>query len=368
MNPSTRLRQLLCIDLPIVQAPMAGAQGSALTVAVSNAGALGSLACGMLTRDAIRVELAAITRRTCKPFNTNFLCHAMPAADAAREPHWFALLSPYFDELGIDPRDVPSVSGPLPFDAQTADLLAEFQPRVVSFHFGLPAPDLLARVRRWNPKIVSTATTLEEAIWLEARGVDVVIAQGIEAGGHRGMFLSQDLGTQTGTMALVQQITRVVKCPVIAAGGISSADGIAAAMAMGAAGVQMGTAFLLCPEASITERHRVALKGAPAAPTTMTNLFTGRPARSIVNRLMRELGPMNDAVPAFPAAANAAALMRSAAERRGSSDFSPMWTGQNAAGCDEIPAAELVQRLGAAYVPDLQSASGVDPDPIKSHP
>ena len=342
------LQQLLGVDLPIIQAPMAGVQGSALAVAVSNAGGLGSLPCAMLGPEALRQELAAIAARTAKPYNVNFFCHAPPMADAVREAGWRAALAPYFAELGIDASAIPTGAGRRPFDDQAADLLAEFRPAVVSFHFGLPAPALLARVRGWGARILCSATTVDEARWLEARGVDAVIAQGIEAGGHRGSFLSDDLYRQLGTFALVPQIAAAVKVPVIAAGGITDARGVAAALALGAAGVQVGTAYLLCPEASTSAVHRAALQREDARVTAITNLFTGRPARGIINRLMRELGPMSDAPPAFPLAAAAVAPLRARAEGRGSGDFSPLWAGQNASGCREVPAAVLTRELAGA--------------------
>ena len=297
-----RLRELLGIELPIIQAPMAGAQASALAVAVSNAGALGSLPCAMLALDAMRKELAAITAQTAKPYNVNFFCHAPPAPDAAREAAWREALAPYYREYGIDPGAIPEGPGRAPFSSDAADMLEEFRPAVVSFHFGLPAPELLARVKKLGARIFSSATTLEEARWLEARGVDALIAQGLEAGGHRGMFLTDDVNTQIGTFALLPQIVRAVKVPVIAAGGIADAKGVAAALALGAAGVQVGTAYLLCPEALTGAAHRAALKSDAARHTALTNLITGRPARGIVNRLMRELGPMRAGVPAFPLA------------------------------------------------------------------
>ena len=253
------LQTLLGVELPIIQAPMAGSQGSALAVAVSNAGGLGSLPCAMLGPEAMRKELAEIRRQTSRPYNVNFFCHAQPEPDARREAIWRQALSPYFNEFGIDMNAIPAGPGRLPFSAEAADVLEEFKPAVVSFHFGLPAPHLLERVRRWGAKILSSATTVEEARWLEARGVDAVIAQGLEAGGHRGMFLSDHIGTQVGTFALVPQIARAVKVPVIAAGGIADARGVAAAMALGAAGVQVGTAYMLCPEATTSPVHRAAL-------------------------------------------------------------------------------------------------------------
>ncbi len=341
------LQQHLGIELPIIQAPMAGAQGSALAVAVSNAGGLGSLPCAMLTVEAMKAELAAIKAGTTRPFNVNFFCHTPPAPDAAREDAWRAALAPYYGEFGIDASVIPAGPGRAPFSAAAADALEGFRPAVVSFHFGLPAPDLLARVKGWGAKVLSSATTVDEARWLEAHGVDAVIAQGAEAGGHRGMFLSADLSTQVGTFALLPQIVRAVKFPVIAAGGIADARGVAAALALGAAGVQVGTAYLLCPEALTSTVHRAALKSEAARHTTLTNLFTGRPARGIVNRVIRELGPISAAAPAFPLATAAIAPLRAKAESQGSGDFSPLWSGQNASVCREVPAAQLTRDLAA---------------------
>jgi nitronate monooxygenase len=339
------LQQLLGIRLPIVQAPMAGVQGSALAVAVCNAGGLGSLPCAMLGPDAIREEVAAIRAQTGNPFNVNFFCHVPPEASAPREAAWRAALAPYFTELGLDPDGVAAGPARLPFDSAAADLLAELRPPVVSFHFGLPAPELLARVRSWGARVLSSATTVDEARWLESRGVDAIIAQGVEAGGHRGMFLTEDLDTQAGTRELVRQVVRAVNTPVIAAGGIADAEGVAAAMALGAVGVQVGTAYLLCPEASTSPLHRQALKAEAARITALTNVFTGRPARGIVNRAIRELGPISAAAPAFPLAAARMAALRAKAESLGSSDFSPLWAGQNTSGCQEVPAAELTLAL-----------------------
>lgn len=343
------LHEILGVDLPIIQAPMAGVQGSALAVAVSNAGGLGSLPCAMLDPASMRKELAAIRAQTDKPFNVNFFCHAPPAPSAEREAAWRAALAPYYREFGIDASAVASGPGRRPFDAEAADLLAEFRPPVVSFHFGLPSADLLARVRGWGAKILSSATTLDEARWLEAHGVDAVIAQGLEAGGHRGIFLSNDLGTQVGTFALVPQVVKAVRIPVIAAGGIADAKGVAAALALGAAGVQVGTAYLLCPEATTTALHRAALKSDAARVTALTNLFTGRPARGIVNRIVRELGPIGTAVPDFPLATSAIAPLRAKAESLGSGDFSPLWSGQNASGCREIPAERLTREIAGGF-------------------
>lgn len=342
------LKELLGIELPIIQAPMAGMQDSALAIAVSNAGGLGSLPCATISIDAMRNELAAIRAQTGKPYNVNFFCHTPPHANAAREAAWRASLAPYYKEFDIDPDKIPAGPGRAAFSAEVAGALEEFKPAVVSFHFGLPPEDLLAGARSWGAKILGSATTIEEAHWLAAHGADAVIAQGFEAGGHRGIFLSDDLNTQVGTIALVRQIVREVKLPVIAAGGIADAKGVAAALALGAAGVQIGTAYLLCPEATTSPVHRAALKSAGAGHTALTNLFTGRPARGIVNRVMKELGPIGAEVPEFPLAVSAIAPLRAKAESRGSGDFSPLWAGQNTSGCKEIPAAELTRELAAS--------------------
>jgi nitronate monooxygenase len=334
-------------ELPIIQAPMAGVQGAALAIAVCKAGGLGSLPCAMLTVEAMRKELAAIRAATDRAFNVNFFTHTPPPADARREAAWRDVLAPYYREYGIDPSTIPAGPGRAPFTAESADALEEFRPAVVSFHFGLPSAALVERVRRLGAKILASATTVDEARWLEAHGVDAVIAQGAEAGGHRGNFLSDDITTQPGTFALLPQVARAVKVPVIAAGGIADPKGIAAAMQLGAAAVQIGTAYLLCPEATTPAVHRAALKSEAARNTALTNVFTGRPARGIVNRVMRELGPMNKAAPAFPLAVPAITPLRAKAEAQGSGDFSPLWSGQNATGCRELPAGELTRMLAA---------------------
>ncbi len=341
------LQKLFGIELPIIQAPMAGAQGSALAIAVSHAGGLGSLPCAMLTPEALHAELVTIRAQTNKPFNVNFFCHTPPQPDAAREAVWRAALAPHFREFGIDPATIPAGPGRAPFSEVAADILEEFKPPVVSFHFGLPSAALLARVKRWGAKVMSSATTVDEARWLEAHGADAVIAQGLEAGGHRGIFLSEDLTTQVGTMALLPQIVRAVSVPVIAAGGIADAQGVAAAMALGASGVQLGTSYLLCPESTTSAVHRAALQSPAARHTALTNLFTGRPARGIVNRVMREVGPISAVAPAFPLATTAITALRAKAETHGSGDFSPLWAGQNVTGCRAIPAAELTRQLAA---------------------
>jgi nitronate monooxygenase len=348
------LQQLFGIDWPLIQAPMAGVQGHVLAAAVSNAGALGSLPCAMLGPEALRSEILALKAATQRPFNLNFFCHQIPQPDAQVDAAWREALAPYAAELGLDPQASVAGASRAPFGEAAAMLVEEVRPAVVSFHFGLPAAPLLARVRAAGARILSSATTVDEALWLEAHGVDAVIAQGLEAGGHRGMFLSPDLSLQQGTFALLPQVARAVRVPVIAAGGIGDVRGVAAAMALGAAGVQVGTAYLLCHEASTSALHRAALQGEGARHTALTNIFTGRPARGIVNRVMRDLGPLRDTVPAFPLAAAAVAPLRAAAEARGSTDFTPLWSGQNASGCKPVGAAELTSELIQAFQDNLR--------------
>lgn len=345
MAAMANLAKLLGIDIPVIQAPMAGVQAGALAAAVSQAGGLGSLPCALLTPETMRKELELVRSRTAGPINVNFFCHVPPKPDAAREAAWRKVLAPYYREFSIDPDSVPAGPGRAPFTQESADLLEPFRPEVVSFHFGLPEARLLARVKSWGSRILSSATTVEEALWLEARGVDAVIAQGLEAGGHRGMFLTDDITTQVGTLALLPQVVAAVKVPVIAAGGIADTQGVRAAFALGASAVQVGTAFLLCSEATTSAVHRAALKGEGARHTALTNLFTGRPARSIVNRVLRELGPMNPAAPAFPLATTAITPLRAKAEAQGSSDFSPIWSGQNVRGCREVSASQMLLGL-----------------------
>ncbi len=344
------LQDLLGTQLPLIQAPMAGVQLHSLAAAVSNAGALGSLPCAMLDAAGLRKELLALREHTRKPYNLNFFCHTPPAVDAAREAAWRDALSPYYAEFGIDPATIASGPGRLPFSVEMADLLDEFKPAVVSFHFGLPSAELLARVKACGAKVLSSATTVAEALWLEANGADAIIAQGLEAGGHRGMFLSDELSNQLGTFALLPQVVQAVRLPVIAAGGIADAQGVRAAMALGATGVQIGTAYLCCDEASTSAIHRAALRSPAAQHTALTNLFSGRPARGIVNRVMRELGPISPHAPAFPLATAAIAPLRSKAESLGSGDFSPLWAGQNVSGCKSISAAELTRELAQGFI------------------
>ncbi len=340
-----KLLALIGTELPLIQAPMAGSQGSALAIAVSNAGGLGSLPCGLLNAESVRAELTAIHAGTQRPYNVNFFCHRAAEPNLAREGRWRSALGRYYLEFDVDIASIPTGPGRQPFTAEMASVLEEFRPRVVSFHFGLPSPSLLTRVKAWGAKVLASATTVEEARWLEINGADAVIAQGLEAGGHRASFLTDDITTQVSTMALVRQIVRAVNVPVIAAGGIADREGVAAAMALGASGVQIGTAYLLCNEALTSPIHRAALRSPAAQHTALTNVFTGRPARGIVNRLVEEQGPMSALAPQFPLAAAAVAPLRAKAEAAGRNDFSSLWSGQNATGCKEVGAAELTREL-----------------------
>ena len=351
---------LLGIELPIVQAPMAGANGTEMVVAVAEAGGLGSLPCAMLDAGKTRAEIGVIRQRTHKPLNVNFFCHKPAPADPQKEAAWQDRLASYYAEFGVDPAEAAPTPNRAPFDAAMCDVVEAHRPEVVSFHFGLPEEALLNRVRAAGCRVISSATTVEEARWLEARGCDAIIAQGYEAGGHRGMFLTDDIATQVGTFALVPQVVDAVSVPVIAAGGIADGRGIAAAFALGAAGVQIGTAYLATPESIISPLHREAVRHARDDQTALTNLFSGRPARGLLNRAMREVGPMSPLAPAFPTAGRALAPLKAKAETNGSTDFSSLWSGQ-AAGLHGTPmgAAELTRFLADAAERQLNDlASG----------
>jgi nitronate monooxygenase len=345
MWPDRRIIDLLGIEHPILLAPMAGPGTAELAMAVAEAGGLGALPCAMSSPEQIRSDLGVFRQRTAKPINLNFFTHTPPQPDPARDARWKARLAPYYAEFGVDPsKPVPAVNR-APFDETTCAIVEEFNPAVVSFHFGLPEPRLLARVRAAGCQVIASATTAAEARWLAERGCDAIIAQGAEGGGHRGMFLSDDVASQAGTFALVPQVVDAVKVPVIAAGGIADARGIVAALALGASAVQIGTAYLFCPEAKVTALHRQALRNARDDGTALTNLFSGRPARGLINRVMREVGPLSAEAPAFPLAGGALAPLKAAAEAKDSADFSALWSGQAAALGREMPAAELTKLL-----------------------
>ncbi|MFP5426810.1 MAG: NAD(P)H-dependent flavin oxidoreductase [Gammaproteobacteria bacterium] len=348
-----RILDLLGIEVPILQAPMAGATGSAMAVAVGNAGGLAALPCAMLSLEQVRSEIDAFRAACLGPLNLNFFCHQPPAADVERDARWKQALKPYYEEVGAD-FDAPTpVSNRAPFDEHSCQLVEQLRPQVVSFHFGLPRADLLQRVKATGAKVLSSATTVEEALWLEAHGCDAIIAMGYEAGGHRGMFLSEDISSQIGTFALVPQVVDALRVPVIAAGGISDHRGLVAALALGASAVQIGTAYLFCPEAKVSPAHRQALDSAPASDTALTNLFTGRPARGINNRIMRELGPMSELTPRFPLAGGALMPLRAISDAKGSSDFSNLWSGQALRLGRAMPAGELTRDIAEKALAQL---------------
>ena len=348
-------------SIRLIQAPMAGSQNHRLAAAVFLAGGLGSIPAAMLTaeqlqdelsafKDAIAAEKAkanakAIQLGVLLPVNVNFFCHTPPTEQLEKEAAWRQQLTPLYQAHGIDPQSVGSGLGRAPFSEESLKLMGQFKPAVVSFHFGLPKAEWVQQLKSWGIQIWSSATTVQEAQWLEQQGVDAVIAQGLEAGGHRGMFLSEDLSTQMGFMALLPQIIKAVKLPVIAAGGISTAAAVSAAKALGANAVQVGTAFLTSHEATTSALHRQALMSDAAKHTALTNLFSGRPARGIVNKFMRDFGPLNPEAPAFPLATSAVAPLRAAAEAKGQSDYSPLWSGQNASDCQALPAADIAHKL-----------------------
>ena len=343
--PDRRILDLFGIGLPIIQAPMANFSTPEMAIGAAEAGGLGSLACASLSPEQMRAATTAIRKATSRPLNMNFFCHTPPLPDLAREAAWRARLAPYYRELDIDPdATVPGVARK-PFDNDACALVEDLRPEIVSFHFGLPDQALLARAKATGAKILSSATTVAEARWLEAQGCDAVIAMGVEAGGHRGNFLTHDVARQVGTFALVPQVVDAVKVPVIAAGGIADGRGIAAALALGASAVQIGTAYLFCPEAKVSAPHARALAIATDEDTEVTNLFTGRPARGIINRLMREIGPLSPETPAFPLAPGALAPLKAKAEAKGSGDFSSLWSGQAARLAKSMPARDLTRRL-----------------------
>jgi nitronate monooxygenase len=358
MWPDRRLIDLFKTEFPIVLAPMAGVMDADLVIAAAQGGALGSLPCAMLSADKAREQVQIIRQRVSASVNLNFFCHKAVAADPAQEAVWKERLAPYYRELGLDPAAPVNAANRAPFDAAMCAVVEELKPEIVSFHFGLPEPVLLARVRAAGCKVIASATTVKEAIWLEEQGVDAIIAQGAEAGGHRGMFLTDDVAEQPGTFALVPQVVDAVKVPVVAAGGIADGRGVAAAFALGAAGVQIGTAYLRCPESKVSVPGRAALAQGGDDSTVITNVMTGRPARGLVNRVMREVGPISPDAPQFPHAATALGSLKAAAEKQGKVDFSNLWAGQAVRLGREMPAAELTRALAGAALARLSKMAG----------
>lgn len=344
MKTGAALTRLLGIDLPILLAPMAGASTVELAAAVSNAGGLGSLGSAMMTPDELRKTTGALRAVTNKSFNLNFFVHDEPDLAHHDAGPMREALAPYFAEFGLGA--VPAPASPAPaFNDEMLELVLELRPRVASFHFGLPAAHAVKALKETGIVILGSATTAAEARALESGGADAIIAQGHEAGGHRGTFLDHvDLGT-VGTMALVPQVVDAVRLPVIAAGGIGDERGIAAAFMLGAAGVQLGTAYLACPEASVHPVHRKALAEASDHSTVVTKLFSGRPARAIRNRLTEELRPHEGNAAPFPAQRPLVAPLTSASAKANHAEFMQLWSGQAAALSRPEPAAEKTTRL-----------------------
>jgi nitronate monooxygenase len=345
MWPDRRLIDLFGIEFPIVQAPMAGIMDTELVIGAAEGGALGSLPCAMLSPDKAREQVGIIRQRVKAPVNMNFFAHRAVAADPQRDAQWRMRLASYYRECDLDPSAPTAPASRAPFDAAMCDVVEEVKPEVVSFHFGLPDKPLLDRVKATGAVVVGCATIVREAVWLEENGVDAVIAQGAEAGGHRSMFLTDNIAAQPGLFALVPQMADAVRVPIIAAGGVADGRGIAAAFALGAAGVQIGTAYLRCPESRASALGRAALAAAGDDSTVITNVMTGRAARGIANRAMREVGPVSPDAPAFPHAAAAFAPLRVAAEKKGKTDFTNLWAGQGVRLGREMPAAELTRAL-----------------------
>jgi nitronate monooxygenase len=358
MWPDHRLLNLFKIENPIVLAPMAGVMDADLAIAVAQGGGLASLPCAMLSVDKAREQVNIIRQRVAAPVNMNFFCHTAVDADPVSEAGWRRRLASYYAELGLDPAAPVAAANRAPFDATMCALVEELKPEVVSFHFGLPEASLLARVKAAGCTVIASATVVKEAIWLEQHGVDAIIAQGAEAGGHRGMFLTDRLAEQPGLFALLPQVVDAVKLPVIAAGGIADGRGIAAAFALGAAGVQLGSAYLRCPESRVIAPARVALAAAGDESTVITNVMTGRLARGVANRVMREVGPVSPDAPAFPHAATALTPLKVAAEKLGRVDFTNLWAGQAIGLGREMPAAELTRVLAAEALARMGQLAG----------
>ncbi|MEH6739107.1 MAG: nitronate monooxygenase [Sulfitobacter sp.] len=328
--------------IPLIQAPMAGAQDEKLAIAIAQKGGIGSIACARLELNEISTSARQFRDQSSGPLNLNFFCHAVAPRDAQREAVWQKELSRYYTEnaLGFDyPTDVALYA----IDAETVDIICAIKPEVVSFHFGMPPKDFVDRIRATGSKIIASATTLKEALYLEEQGCDAVIAQGCEAGGHQGVFLPTENTTPLPMIELVTRCVVALNIPIIAAGGIADDKTIRAAMQAGAIGVQIGTRFLKTPESTIPSRHRALLDGQGVQETAITNVFTGRPARGFVTKLVQELGPMNPNVQTFPLAISAITHLKTAT--KGSDDFVAMWAGQNWEIGQEKPAADVVDEL-----------------------
>lgn len=347
MAHTNAVLSLLSVVHPIIQAPMVGVSTPRLAAAVSNAGALGSIGIGASTARQAQEMIVATRALTDKPFNVNLFCHRTAAPDPAREAAWLDYLRPYFEEFGATPPAVlTEIYKSFNDDPATLDVLLQERPAVVSFHFGLPPVEWIQSLRNAGIVTLGCATTPDEARQIEAAGVDAIIAQGAEAGGHRGVFEPERGDRQLGTFALINLIAHQSRLPIIAAGGIMDGKGIAAALALGAAAVQLGTAFVLSPESSANEAYRAALKSDRSHQTQITRAISGRAARGIANRMYTEIDrPSAPALPDYPIAYDAAKALNAAAMVRGNYDFAVQWAGQGAPLARAMPAGELVELL-----------------------
>jgi nitronate monooxygenase len=343
MNP--RITALLGIRHPIIQAPMAGVSTPRLAAAVSEAGGLGSLGVGANSAQQARALIGETRALTARPFNVNLFCHQPARADAAREAAWLDYLRPLFAEFdAAPPAALGEIYTSFLADADMLEVLLAERPAVVSFHFGLPPAKTIAALKGAGIRLLACVTTPEEAMLAEAAGVDALVAQGVEAGGHRGVFDPQRGDDGLGTLALVRLLARQTRLPLIAAGGIMDGAGIAAALALGADAVQMGTAFILCPESAANPAYRAALQSERAARTRITATLSGRPARGLPNRLYLD-AETRPALPDYPMTYDAAKALHAAASARGNHDFAAQWAGQGAPLARALPAAELLRVL-----------------------
>lgn len=337
----------LGIRHPIIQAPMAGTATPELAAAVSNAGGLGSLGLGSTGVDAARAAIRQTKTLTAAPFNVNFFCHRTASSDPGREKVWLSYLAPLFREFDATPPQ--SLHDPDPsFNDNPAMLamLVEERPAVISFHFGLPDTQAITQLKQAGSILMATATTLDEARAIEAAGLDFIVAQGVEAGGHRGMFDPHDGDAGLTTLSLVPLLAQSTSLPVIAAGGIMNGTGVRAVMRLGACAAQMGTAFILCPESAAPQAHRDALASDRALHTRISAAISGRPARGIVNRMHTDVDTRGRPIlPDYPICYVATRALQRAASEHGCHDFASHWAGQGAPFARAMPAADLVKTL-----------------------
>ena len=344
---STPLLSLLNIELPIIQSPMVGVSTPKLAAAVSNAGGLGSIGIGASTVEQARSMLRETAALTDKPFNVNLFCHAPAVQDRARESRWLNVLAPFFAEFdAAAPTSLREIYTSFVEDADMLQMLLEEKPAVVSFHFGLPPQPAVDALKQAGIVLLCSVTSLAEAQLAEHAGVHALVAQGFEAGGHRGIFDPQQ-DSEMGTFALVRVLADACRLPVIAAGGIMDGAGINAVIQLGASAAQLGTAFILCPESSANAAYREALKGPRAHQTKVTRLISGRPARDMVNRNFTSLPANTTALPDYPIAYDANKALNAAAAAKANTEFAVQWAGQGAPLAREMPAAALVNVLVA---------------------